>query len=134
MASIRFVRRLPPFIALLLLSLWLPATMHCGFESLGTMFHFDGNLCDDKGACDHDSCELLEHGGYASLVDAIDLTPVLLESALSWNDPAALPPVALQAEDEPGNPPLDFGRRPLPGWQFDRRAALLPGAPQFRWL
>jgi hypothetical protein len=56
--------------------------MHCGFESLGTLIHFEGNLCDDKGSCDHDSCDLLEGGGYASFVDVIDVAPVLLASAL----------------------------------------------------
>jgi hypothetical protein len=106
--------------------------MHCGFESLGTLIHFEGNLCDDKGSCDHDSCDLLEGGGYASFVDVIDVAPVLLASALPWSDPSTLPPAVLLAGDEPDRPPIDFALRPSPGWQFDRRAALLPGAPQVR--
>jgi hypothetical protein len=126
------VRRLYPLIACLLLSMWLPATMHCGFESLGTMVDFGGNLCDDKGSCDHDSCDLLEGGGYSSSIDVVDVAPVLLVTALPWCDPASRACAALCAIAEPERPPIDFTRRPLPGWQFDHRAAPLPGAPQIR--
>lgn len=124
-------RRILP---LLLLALWLPATMHCGLEALGTETHVGGNLCDDKGACDHDSCDLLEGGGYSSAIVVIDVSPVLLTAALPWLDGMVLPPLTAFASDEPDRPPLDLANRPLPGWHFDRRAALLPGAPQLRWI
>ena len=72
-------------------TLWLPATLHCGWEIL----HCDDPLeeCSESCApvenCDDDSCELVEEAQYPKpqadqLVNAPDLTPLLCLRC-NWN-------------------------------------------------
>lgn len=129
------MRRLRPFIALLLLPLWFSATVHCGIEVLGELLSHDhghglGNLCNEKEACARDACDLLEDSGYRGDVAAVSVEPLP-------DDGAALPPVAALwlvsvldgSTAEVWKPPVDYERPRLPAWQFERRAAPWPGAP-----
>ncbi len=133
LAASDLVRRLQPLLALLLLGLWFPATMHCGFEALGTLIHVDGNLCDDKGSCDSDACDLLEGAGYSGVVAIVKVKPALLTVVGLVPDLRIGSGQPLLPATEPEKPPVDFEPQWLPDWQFARRAARLPGAPQARF-
>lgn len=124
------VRPFCRLIAIVLLAMWLPATMHCGLEALGSETHVGGNLCDDKGSCDHDACDLLEAGGYMG-GDVLKVQPVLLTAIHPFAEIATwLAWCASPVTDEAEKPPLDFEARERSDWRFIRRAARLPGAPQ----
>lgn len=126
------MRRFCRLIALVLLAMWLPATMHCGLEALSSEMQVGGNICDDKQACDHDGCDLLEKGGYSSAIQVVKVMPVLLADFAPWRDVLASLESSLLPVVEAEKPPVEFEMRVLPDWQFARRAASLPGAPQFR--
>jgi hypothetical protein len=128
------MRRLQPLLALVLLALWLPATMHCGLESLGSFAHFAGNLCDDKKACSEDACDLLENGGYMGAVPKITAKPVVFTTVLPLAEPLSGPMRIIPPPAEVEKPPLEFEWGEPPPWQFARRAAMLPGAPQLRLI
>jgi hypothetical protein len=130
LAASDLVRRFQPLLALLLLGLWVPATMHCGFEALGTLIHVDGNLCDDRGSCDSDACDLLEGAGYSGAVAIVKAKPALLAVVGLVPEQWIGSGLPLLPATEPEKPPVDFEPRLLPDWQFARRAARLPGAPQ----
>lgn len=129
------MRRLCPFVAVLLLPLWFSATVHCGIEVLGELLsheHGHGNLCNEKGACARDACDLLEDSGYRGEVAAFSVKPfspdgaALLPATVSW-----LVSLREVDESEVWKPPVDYERPRLMAWQFERRAAPWPGAPAF---
>ena len=119
--------------ALLLATLWLPATMHCQLESLGleTLFacadqpaetaHTEGDTCADDG------CQTIESGKFAITKSKLNLSQL---SALAFVYVACFPHPAL-----PAPAPEIFAVRqektlPLQRtWQFARRAALPARAP-----
>ena len=124
--------RLSKIAALLLVALWLPATLHCQLETLG----LDLLACADqpaeathpeKGDCADDSCETVESGQFAfakSRLD-LDLLPALtcachLCLALAA-PPAPVPEISASRQDVT----LPLQRT----WQFARRAALPARAP-----
>lgn len=129
------VQRVKTVIALLLLSLWLPCTMHCQAEALGWL-GADSTCCeknhpDDapKPDCSEcDACNAVESGGYSLpqkvsfvhvlLIVAVHFAPDLLDSI---REPATL---TLSAPDSA----TQFLAQ---SWTFDRRVALSPRAPSF---
>lgn len=129
-----FVLRLVKIVALLLVSLWLPATLHCRLEALG----FEGLFsCPQpsssaaqhagEGDCDRDSCQSVESGQFTFSQSRI--APALLPSPVCAFVHCLLH-VALIADGTEIIP----GRQtePLPlqrNWQFIRRAALPARAP-----
>jgi hypothetical protein len=110
---VRPVRRL---IALLLLALWLPATLHCDLETAGVQAASDNHCTDD-------ACHTLE----ASALTAFALTKLV--SSVTLSVVALLPtPLELPADSvrpERTDVPRELGRR----WQFSRRAAPPARAP-----
>ncbi|MEN9573995.1 MAG: hypothetical protein RL514_1850 [Verrucomicrobiota bacterium] len=127
------VIRLQPLIALLLLGLWLPCTIHCQAEALGWLG--SNSSCCEQGHADDSSapdcadcatCSAIESGGY-SLPQKVSRVPVLLFVALAaapdWfalaREPAAL---MLPAPDSPPQ----WLRQ---SWSFRCRTALAPRAP-----
>ena len=132
-ALVSGVQRVKTVIALLLLSLWLPCTMHCQAEALGWLG--SDSTCCEKGHADESQkpdcsdcavCSAIESGGYSLpqkvsfvevlLVVVVHLAPDLLEPV---REPAVL---TLPAPDSTPQ----FLRQ---SWTFDRRAALSPRAP-----
>lgn len=130
MNSLTSVTWLKTAVAMVLLAIWMPATMCCALERAGVPF-FD-NCCADetshdnsKAPCTDKSCCLLDAGRYtAQITPPIALLPL---------DALALVPWALV--DTPQRPQPDSyssGLAPpeLPvTWQFSFRAALPPRAP-----
>lgn len=120
-------------VALLLATLWLPATVHCQLEGLGldALFacadqpadtaHTDGDTCADDG------CQTIESGQFAVTKSELDLSRL---PALAWFCVARFQHLAPPAPD-----PEIFAvhqEQTLPWqrtWQFARRAALPARAP-----
>ena len=120
------MRRIRSAIALALLALWLPATLHCELELVGI---FAGDGChDEQGATapdsDADGCAIVENGGYR--IDVLTLraadTPALWVLFVVASSERALPDPGRLAETAA---PLDVLRT----WQFVARAAPPPRAP-----
>ena len=120
-----------PFIACLLAVLWLPATMHCGLETVDLLLHEHGIESADTGCakvCETDTCAAVEEGEFkiasgilkvtvpTRTVCALHLIAVVAESAV-----VEIPVVS---PDKTDSPP-ELART----WQFTARTALLPGAP-----
>jgi hypothetical protein len=128
------VFRLFKIVSLVLVALWLPATLHCRLETLG----FDGVFgCPeqtsgkthhaDENDCSRDSCQVVESGHF--FFSKTKITPASLP-ALDCNfvfclfrviPPFVESPVFSCAQNEP----LPLQRT----WQFTRRAALPARAP-----
>lgn len=127
------VSRLTKFAALLLVALWLPATLHCQLEGLGldAIFacadqpadtaHTDGDTCADDG------CQTLEEGQFALSKSRIDpaILPVPACACGSCFIPVvpAVPASEISAIGQEMILPLQRT------WQFARRAALPARAP-----
>lgn len=129
----RPVSRLLKTVALLLATLWLPATVHCQLETLdvGSLFACadatDDAAHDEGATCLDDGCKTIEAGQVAlakSRIDAASLA--LLAGTIPFCSfeipaPAATPEFVACRQDET----LPLQRT----WQFDRRAALPARAP-----
>jgi hypothetical protein len=127
------VSRLMKFAALLLATLWLPATLHCQLEGLGldTLFacadqpaetaHTDGDTCADDG------CQTIESGQFAITKSKLDLSQppalacVCVACFQHLAPPAPAPEIFAVHQDKM----LPLQRT----WQFARRAALPARAP-----
>jgi hypothetical protein len=72
------VKRLFQSVSLLLVALWLPATLHCDLETASLWFdhgeHDDAVCCTPSMGCTHDGCETLE-GGALKPADAFMRAP-----------------------------------------------------------
>ncbi|HEY0862512.1 MAG TPA: hypothetical protein VGD97_00265 [Lacunisphaera sp.] len=121
--------------ALLLATLWLPATLHCQLESLGldTLFacadqptetaHTNGDTCSDDG------CQSIESGQFATSKVRLDVAALpafaIAAQFCLFELPAPAPAAEIVAIDQDTTLPLQRT------WQFDRRAALPARAPDF---
>jgi len=126
------VKWLKTVVAMVLLVIWMPATMCCALERAGVSF-FDKCCADETShdtpqpPCTDKSCCLLESGRYTA-----QITPPVAVVPL---DVVALVPWALV--DTPQRPQLafDFSNLAPPDlrvtWQFSCRTALPPRAPSF---
>ncbi len=118
-----FLRR---FIALAVLALWLPATLHCSLEAAGVDNIF--RCLDDDHEVTNDTCDLIENGTIKpALNTAVLAAPVLTFSLLSHLLPPPvlplLPPAAGVTEAVAA--PREIRRT----WHFVARAAPSPRAP-----
>lgn len=112
-------------IALLLLSLWLPATMHCALEAAGLEVAF---ICHDHETqtaehCADDACHALEGEAYTAVTLAKLVGEVTLSVVALLPEPLEQPAVSLSPERT--DVPRELGR----SWQFLSRAAPLARAP-----
>jgi hypothetical protein len=128
------VSRLAKLASLLLIALWLPATLHCQLEVIGLDAFF---ACPeqsaheehaDQSACANDGCQLLESGQYAfsksRIAPATLPAPVACLFACCLLQAASAEPVSeILASRQ--TEPLQLQRT----WQFVRRAALPARAP-----
>ncbi len=124
------VFRLTKLSALLLVALWLPATLHCQLENAGFDLFF---ACADQAAhtkgaaCSGDACQVLESGQIALSKSRIDFAalPLLACACVSCFQhlvlPAPAPEIFAVRQDET----LPLQRT----WQFARHAALPARAP-----
>jgi len=134
MATLSPVKSFAKSVAVLMLALWVPVTMHCGLESLtGSEFlsccpHDDAESqpAHQDNDCETDSCATVESGFY-KVEDDPALTPALVLA------------VCFLGCDFLAEPPNDSTQQFLPVsssppelprfWQFSYRTALPPRAP-----
>ncbi len=127
------VSRFRPLLALVLVALWLPATLHCEIEATGLL---DAIACceseshpDSAAAdCSTDSCEIAEGAFAAPAATALGAAPVLCVLAEVFpNTPpdkaVAAPPLSGVIVAAAAPPEINRS------WSFAARAAPLPGAP-----
>jgi hypothetical protein len=124
------VPRLTKLIALLLVVLWLPATLHCQLESAGLDVLFDcaaETEHTDSGDCSGDACQVLESGQIAlskSRIDFASLPALVCTCAHCFLAPAPrAAELGIFASRQDETLPLQRT------WQFSRRAALPARAP-----
>jgi len=126
------VSRFRPLIALVLLTLWLPITQHCGLEAAGLIeaeaAHADSSCCHEvSDPCTHDGCAVVESGFTKPALAALKVAPPaevcadLLGLPLWTPVPADAPALSVVSPDRP----LDW----VPARHFVRRAAPLSRAP-----
>lgn len=124
--------RLRQLVALLLMSLWLPATLHCALEAAGFEIVF---VCHDHetgaasdGQCTDDACHALEGFAFKPAANTAVLTlPSLCACLLCFVTPPpaiSLTPPPSGISDRIAAPP-EVART----WHFVARAAPQPGAP-----
>ena len=120
--------RLYKLAALLLVALWLPATLHCAFESAGvTRGDHHSSSCQDM--CKDDACHAIEGVSFTKAANALRALPPPVSSLYLCLLNLLPPPVLVDqfAASTAGDPPeiqaLDHT------WQFARRAAPLSRAP-----
>jgi len=120
-------------VAIVLLGLWMPVTMHCLLEAMPAFSFLQCCCTADKGPqepndCADDACSALESGLY-KIEDNSALAPhPSLLFALSTCDPGS----PLPAERVPRLAPQSLAPPELPQfWQFSYRTALPPRAPSF---
>jgi len=118
-------------VAVTLLALWVPATMHCTLETTPG-FSFLQSCCGADEAppldqdCAQDLCSVVESGLY-KIEDPSTFAPSLVVlltfAALDWmaEPPAASVPDFFPASTAPPDLPKV--------WQFSQRTALPPRAP-----
>jgi hypothetical protein len=128
------VKRLFKSVAVLLLALWLPATLHCDLEAAelwtGHDDHADVPCCKAGLGCTHDGCDTLE-GSAVKSSDTFARAPLPVPFVccclicLAPAEPASLAAaVPIQYRMAPE---LDW----VPAVHFARRAAPLSRAPSF---
>lgn len=134
-ALVAHVQRVKTVIALLLLSLWLPCTVHCQAEALGWLgsdstcceqSHQDAPAKSDCSECA--ACSAVESGGF-SLPQKVSFAEVLLAVTLHLA-PDLLDPIrepVVLTRPAPDSTPQFLSQ----SWTFDRRVALAPRAPSF---
>ena len=125
--------RLRPLIAILLLALWLPATLHCALEAAGCLRAEE--CCDGHtdSACTRDACDTLETGFVKPAALHVVLPPFFPDTAARLLDafcPLLLAPTALLLPPDTGvtgtvAAPPEVART----WHFLVRAAPAPRAP-----
>lgn len=129
------VSRLSTLAALLLVALWLPATLHCQIEQLdgSKLFSCAGHAHPDETShadddhCADTLCQTIESGEYVLTKTRITFALPVVQACLyqlclfSLNAP---PPMALSVSSAPElAPPWQ------PSWHFVRRTALPARAP-----
>jgi hypothetical protein len=119
--------------ALLLATLWLPATLHCQLEGMGldTFFACADQPVEsahtDAGGCTDDGCQTIESGQVAVTKSKLDLSQLTTLACVCvacfqhLAPPAPAPEFFAVHQDET----LPLQRT----WQFARRAALPARAP-----
>jgi hypothetical protein len=124
----RLVQVIRRVLAVVLVALWVPATLHCSFEAAGFENWFDchEDVASSTGHCTDDVCQPLESFAYKSDAAAVKIHPPSPDRSLEWLillEPsfAILTDDVISWRSEP--PPLS---RP---WQFVHRAAPPVRAP-----
>lgn len=122
------VPRLLKLVALFLVALWLPATMHCAMEAAGvTRGDHHSSSCQDM--CKDDTCHTIEGVSFTKTSNTLRALPPAVSSLYLCLLNLLPPPVLVDqsAANPAGDPPeiqaLDHT------WQFARRAALPARAP-----
>lgn len=121
-----FIRRIS---AILLLALWLPATLHCSLENVGL---FPQTCADDcAGERNHapDGCGTVEDGSYRPAGNTLQVTTPDLYACLGdlYLPPLQTAPECASAIERGES--LGESRNWISSWQFVRRLAPPSRAP-----
>lgn len=115
-------------VALALLAVWLPATLHCDIETAGLAGVFA--CCDDERSpaaandhCDDDACKTVEDGAVKTDALAKLVHPAALIVIALLPPAAEIPACAVRPAST--DAPPELGR----SWQFSVRAAPPARAP-----
>lgn len=126
------MRRFYQLVALVLATVWLPATLCCALEAAGAEVTCANESCHDTtDRSNIDGCSVVEDGRYHPGVAAIKVAPVGLDvpalsmSTLGLRASAHAAEVRHAAELADAERPRDW----VPVWSFDRRAAAPAHAP-----
>jgi hypothetical protein len=123
------MRRLLPFLSLLLLAAWLPAAEHCALEAMGVFGKTCSDNCVPGQPCSKDGCGTVETGAYKASVDTLKAPlPDLLACVCYLCSHLVLSDAARVSVILPGES-FDRPRDWASTWQFVRRAAPLSRAP-----
>ena len=119
--------RLRQLVALAVLALWLPATLHCALEAAGFEIVFVCHDHDTQAAsdnhCDDDACHAIEDAAYTAVALTKLVGDVLFSVVALLPEPLELPAAAISPER------TDVPRELRRGWQFITRAAPPARAP-----
>lgn len=124
--------RLVKFAALLLLALWLPATLHCRLEGAGLELRWLGCHDHDASAAEHcadSTCHAVEEAAYSKVASALRNLPppsLPLLFCLLHLQPSTVATDSSACSAAEGPPELQALRRT---WQFVHRTALPARAP-----
>jgi hypothetical protein len=125
--SFRTVFAARRIVAVVLLSLWLPATLHCAVEAAGVYLEF---VCHDhetqavsENHCADDSCHAIEGASFTvfSLTKLVGIAALSVVALLA--EPLEFPPDGVRPER------TDVPRELQRSWQFSTRAAPPARAP-----
>lgn len=127
------MKLLTKIVALVLLALWLPATVHCQLENIPALDFL--SCCDhpdqaphQDNDCDNDGCAVVEGGGVmAALGERVAPMPIVWQFSF-YSIPeviVSIAPVLSLAQVNSSPPELAHA------WQFISRAAAEVRAPSF---
>jgi len=126
------VKRLLQSVAVFLLALWLPATLHCDLEAAALWLdhgeHAGEACCVPSMGCTHDGCDTLE-GGALKLTDSPARVPLPALHACICLICATPPPADNLAATGSARAADSLATAWVPRWHFVRRAAPLSRAP-----
>jgi hypothetical protein len=116
-------------VALLLVVLWLPATLHCGFEAMGWLTPAGVDCCAGDDACAQDGCGVIEDGAYKVPSGDIKVRLPNLTGVLYLIDPLPLAQERFAPRETERGRGIGFDDRRFAGWQFEWRCAAEASAP-----
>lgn len=124
-------------MALLLLTLWLPATLHCELENAGVFApHIDCHHSDTCGSdhskptCHGESHGSIEEDAYKSSFDTVKVpVPVLTTLSCLCRLMEITPETIIVRRISPAR--SDVPPELAPSWQFTLRAAPAPRSPGY---
>jgi hypothetical protein len=121
------------FIAIVMATLWLPMTQHCGLEAVGM---FAAHCADEAGAtacadgdCADDGCATLEDGNYRSDNAAVTVSAPEFFVCFGFDFGDAVDCESEADSRYTAGDPFARPREWVPTWQFERRAAAPAHAP-----
>lgn len=127
------MRRLVRVLSLLLLALWLPATLHCALEAsevLTESHESSDGCCASDTTCAVDSCDTVENGEYLLSSGTSLPRPCNPETdAVPCDDEAASANASADPADAASLPEPEPAADWLPTWHFSRRSITGAQAP-----
>ncbi|MBI2517222.1 MAG: hypothetical protein HYV95_09935 [Opitutae bacterium] len=122
--------RVSKLMAVLLMALWLPATMCCSLEAAGLKVGQSSACCDDEDTTKpvKDNCRVVEDGHYVNAVPAIKVIPALTAITL-FEIPIFPLCIEPQIQEIAARCKIAESRDWIPIWQFDRRTAAPANSP-----
>lgn len=123
------MRRILPYIASLLLALWLPVTLHCALEAAEII----PTTCVDEhggpGGSASDGCDEVENGEYKLSSDNLTVPAPALAVCFCFLSLYVVPRRVPADRIFPFDRRSELPRELVPTWSFVRRAAPLSRAP-----